>query len=164
MSGLEVSKTQTRQARGNDQGAMNSSAPMTIGQAINHTFNSRCVSTDRHWKLRHLGISHVECSTERWTVRVLSHINKRWERSLPACKGELRLRLSIAIQSRAHVERLCKSNNTARQVTLIGKFFSISKVNRMDEYVADEKEAADLFDEDCCFLYSSKFPQRIWCR
>ena len=40
-----------------------------------------------------------------------------------------------------------KSDSTSRQVLLIDKFFSIRKLNNMDEYLDDMKEAADSLEE-----------------
>jgi hypothetical protein len=40
-----------------------------------------------------------------------------------------------------------ESDSTARQMSLIDKFFTIRKTGRMDEYLADIKEAADQMEE-----------------
>ena len=46
-----------------------------------------------------------------------------------------------------HYSTRYESDSTARQMSLIDKFFSIRKNDSMDAYLADMKEAADQMEE-----------------
>ena len=80
---------------------------------------------------------------------------KRRQLALSAINGSVKGNVAIKLLKRYTDPDECStslktrydSDNKSRQVLLIDKFFSIRKLNSMDEYLADMKEAVDSVEE-----------------
>jgi hypothetical protein len=80
---------------------------------------------------------------------------KRRQLALSAINGSVKGNVAIKLLKRYTDPNKCwtslktryESDSTSRQVLFIEKFFSIRKLNSMDEYLVDMKEAADSLEE-----------------